>query len=303
VVAAHVWLSKLKKDTVTMKAALIGENISGSLTPAMHQAEGKALGMDYQYLQFDTTGGEYAGNSLPDLIDLAEDQGFAGVNVTHPFKVQAVGLVTSLTETARSLGTINTIVFKNGQRIGHNTDYIGFRSSMQRDLAQFSIEKVLLLGAGGAGASVALALIDQGVRHLAVFDTDSDKTAALVDRLSRLRPTAMIEGRSGLDDQLLGSVKGVVNATPLGMAGHPGMAVDPTRLLPTTWIADIVYFPLKTPLLKHAKINGCPVVTGAGMALFQAVASFELFTGKKPDVERMRQFLDSALVSKEPVNV
>lgn len=274
-----------------MKAGLIGENIAASLTPTMHEAEAKAIGFDYSYQRIDTTEEPYRGRPLRDILDEAQARGFAGLNVTHPFKVEAAGLMDELSTSARDLSAVNTVVFRDGQKVGHNTDYVGFCSAMQRDFVGLGLNRVLLLGAGGAGKAVALALVDQGVGELEIFDLDQAKARELAGRLKSLRPTAIIRP---LDEVSKSAPDGVVNATPLGMQSHPGMAIDPALLQPNTWVGDIVYFPLQTQLLTRAKAHGCPVVTGAGMAVFQAVESFALITGRSPDPGRMQTHFDKA---------
>ena len=216
------------------------------------------------------------------------------MNITHPYKVEAVELMDELSGTARALGAVNTVVFQNGQRIGHNTDYTGFRSAMRRDFTGFQQNRVLLLGAGGAGNAVALALVDQGVRELEILDLNRAKAVDLSQRLKALRPTAIVKA---VDELRPCGLNGLVNAIPLGMASHPGMGIDPELLDQNTWVADIVYFPLQTELLARAKAHGCAVVTGAGMAVFQAVASFALITGHSCDSARMQRHFDNALKS------
>ena len=269
-----------------IKVALIGDGISQSRTPAMHMAEGEALGLDYIYLSFDTSTSKYRGHSLAGLLDFAEKEGFAGLNITHPFKMEVPGLLHELSPEAKILGAVNTVVFRNKHRFGYNTDYSGFRTAFQNQLPDASREHVLLLGAGGAGSAVALALTDSGIRTLTVFDKDQGKAVRLAERLSTVRPHTRIRVWESLSDQVLDQVDGVVNATPMGMDNYPGAAIEAEELLPDTWVADVVYFPLETELLRRAREHGCRVMNGSGMAIFQAVDAFHLFTGLEPDPER-----------------
>ncbi len=279
-----------------MKAGLIGEGIAGSLTPAMHEAEGRAQGLDYSYARIDTATERWRGRPLADLLRMAEEAGFSGVNITHPYKEQVVEMMHDLSGAARDLQAVNTVIFQGGRRIGHNTDYIGYRSALRRDGTDFDLENVLLLGAGGAGSAVALALVDQGVRKLDILDTNTAKSDALARKIRALRPTTAVRHVTAPE---LRDLDGVVNATPLGMQGHPGMALDPALLSSRCWVADIVYFPLHTRLLRRAGAHGCAVMTGAGMAVFQAVASFALFTGRDPDPTRMQRHFD-AISAQQP---
>ena len=280
-----------------MKAGLIGQGIGGSLTPEMHIAEGQALGLNYQYERIDTAGDGAA--NLSDIIAQAQAEGYCGLNITHPYKQAAVDLADELSDTARTLGAINTMVFKDGRRIGHNTDYIGFRSALARGLGHAPIRSVLLVGAGGAGGAVALALIDQGAETLLIHDKDVSKAEALQRLLSNARPRAAVRVVPQLEAAVFNGVNGVVNATPVGMDGYPGTAFDTLLLRPQNWVADIVYFPLETALLSRAQMRGCRVMHGSGMAIFQAIASFELFTGTKPNAARVEASFSTLLQQRQ----
>lgn len=270
-----------------MKAALVGDGIRASLTPAMHMAEAAAQGFSYEYEMFDTTEAPYAGRSLADIVAEARDAGLAGLNITHPFKIEAAGLADRLVGSARELGTVNTLVFENGETVGYNTDYVGFRSALRRFLPAARMGHVLLAGAGGAGRSVALGLIDQGVDRLTILEQDTQRGEQLLTLLKRLRPNANVKAVSDCEPVDFNSLSGFVNATPMGMASHPGTAIDPVAVKQHTWVADIVYFPQETTLLARAKMRGCRVMNGSGMAIFQAVAAFQLLTDTPADADRM----------------
>ena len=272
-----------------MKAALIGQNIGGSLTPDMHMAEAKAQGFNYAYQRFDTVTPPFNGMTLKEILQRAEAEGMVGVNVTHPFKADAAGLMHELSETTQTLGAVNTVLFENGRWIGHNTDYVGFRSALRREMPMASIAKVLLVGAGGAGGAVALALIDQGCGALCVTDLSLDRANSLATRLKAARPRADIQVVRDIESADPSSLSGVVNATPVGMDAHPGMAFDPDQLSPACWVADIIYFPRQTELLKRAASRRLRIMDGSGMAIFQAAAAFHLLTGKAASPERMSE--------------
>lgn len=278
-----------------VSAALIGHGISASLTPAMHEAEGRAQGMSYRYEIFDTNAEPFASMTLEQMLDKAEADGYAGLNITHPFKLDAVGLLDDLSDNARTIGAVNTIVFGDGTRVGHNTDYIGFKSALLAEMGDTAEQQVLLLGAGGAGAAVGLALIDAGVEKLFLFDQNLNATETLAKRLGCARPDVELSLLRTLDAVEFEQLDGVVNATPMGMIDCPGAAVDAGRLNPRTWVADIVYLPLETALLRQAKLHGCPVMDGSGMVIHQAAAAFALITGHSVEIDRFsrvaQQFL------------
>ena len=268
-----------------MKAGLIGHGIGQSLTPAMHEAEGRALGFDYSYQRFDTGEEPWSGMSLPDILDHVEASGFAGVNVTHPHKTEVGAYLDHMEGPAQDLNTVNTVVFRNGKRVGHTTDYSGFREAMQRTGVALSGKPVAQFGAGGAGTATSLALLDEGV-DLSIVDVDLSRAEALVARLKEVRPNAQVRAVPGSDIDLQ-AMSGAVNATPLGMKAYPGMAFDPANLPDDAWVADIVYFPMNTALLQAARARGLQAFSGGGMALYQAVFAIELITGHTPDAERM----------------
>jgi shikimate dehydrogenase len=178
------------------------------------------------------------------------------------------------------------VVFQDGKRIGHNTDASGFASALRRGLPDVRLDRVVQFGAGGAGSAVANAALGLGVGHLALVDTDTARAADLAEALCR----RFGEGRAVVADDgaaAVAAADGLINATPLGMTKYPGQAVPPEMLRPAHWVADIVYFPLETALLASAKAKGCRVLNGGGMAVFQAVEAFRLFTDASPSAERM----------------
>ncbi|WP_193181241.1 shikimate dehydrogenase [Nisaea sediminum] len=280
----------MSKQPGRLIVGLIGEGIGASRTPAMHEAEGKAQGLDYSYRLIDT-----AGMERPDLEALladAEAAGFAGVNVTHPFKQQVLAHVAEQAAEVGKVGASNTVLFTACGRKAHNTDYLGFFHAFRSELGEEPMDRVLLLGAGGAGRAVGLALAEAGVRNLLIRDRNAAAAERLVADIETQFPEAKAETVTEAD--LSGVVSdGVVNATPVGMLRHPGMPIVRDVLVRKPWVADIVYFPLETELLKTARELGCVTMSGRGMAVMQAAKAFELFTGIEVDPDRMARAFDS----------
>lgn len=258
---------------------LVGRGIGKSRTPAMHMAEGQALGLDYRYKLIDPDA-MTAAPPLAAILDKAEAEGFAGLNITFPYKREVLGLLDELSPAAQKVGAVNTVVFRGTKRFGHNTDFWGFGESLRRGLPDTPKNGVLLLGAGGAGGAVAHALADLGAQRIFIHDTNEDAAKALADEVGG-EATACLSGAARCVD-------GIVNATPMGMAKLPGMAIDAEMIEPRHWVTDIVYFPRETQLLRTARAKGCDTLDGSGMAVFQAVRAFELFAGLRPDPARMR---------------
>ena len=267
-------------------AGLIGAGIQASRTPALHEHEGDAQGLRYLYQLIDLEALQLNINALPDLLDAAERMQFTGLNITYPCKQAILPLLDELSDEARGIGAVNTVVFKDGKRIGHNTDCLGFAEGFRRNLNDVARHRVVQMGAGGAGAAVAHALLAEGVEHLSIFDVDVARAHDLVDNLTqRFGP-----GRAQVGKHLenaMAEADGLVNTTPMGMAKLPGTPVPSALLRAELWVAEIVYFPLETELLRDARALGCRTLDGGNMAVFQAVKAFELFSGEAPDAQRM----------------
>lgn len=226
--------------------------------------------------------------AVGDLVRAARDLGFDGLNITHPCKQLVIGHLDALAPQAEALGAVNTVVFENGRATGHNTDVTGFAASFARGLPDVPLERVVQLGAGGAGAAVAHAMLTLGAGRVTVVDALADRAAELAASLNR----HFGEGRAAAATpdrlpRLLADTDGIVHATPTGMAAHPGLPFPADLLRPELWVAEVVYRPLETELLRTARALGCATLDGGGMAVFQAADAFRLFTGREPDAARM----------------
>lgn len=269
-----------------LRAGLVGRGIQDSRSPRMHKAEGARLGLSYDYQLFDFDHLDLADSDLPNLVAQVRADGYSGLNITHPFKERVIASLDSLSADAAAIGAVNTIVFGKEGAVGHNTDCWGFAESFRRGLSEPRLGGVVLIGAGGAGMAVAKALLNLGARRLTIFDADHAKSKRLVDSLRTRFGAERVESTADLGAALVGA-DGLVNATPVGMAKYPGMPLQSGWLRSDLWVADIVYFPADTELLRAARSAGCQTLPGAGMAIFQAVKAFELITGSAPDPEQM----------------
>ncbi|MBO0663102.1 shikimate dehydrogenase [Jiella sp. MQZ9-1] len=266
----------------TLTLGLIGDGIGLSRTPAMQEAEGAAHGFRTIYRLFDVAA-MTSPPALGDLVSATEQCGYAGLNITFPFKIAVRDHLHALGPEAEMLGAVNTVVFRNARRIGHNTDLGGFSDSFATDMAGAERTTVLQLGAGGAGLAVAFGLMQNGVERLSVFDPHAERATSLVAAVGarfgpdRVRRVETIDGR----------YDGIVNATPIGTARHPGVPYPVERLNDRMFVADVNYFPLETALVLAAKASGCRAMGGAGMAVGQAVRAFGHFTGLEASPDRM----------------
>jgi shikimate dehydrogenase len=276
---------------------LIGSGIQKSMTPAMQEQEGREhdLRLHYQLIDLGTTGAGI--DDLPQLVKAMRIIGFAGFNVTYPCKQAILPLLDDLSEEARAMGAVNTVVNRAGKLVGHNTDGSGWAWGFQRALPQADLSNVVLLGAGGAGSAIADAALRIGVRRLTVVDLDAARTQALADKLNAQHGAGRVSASTNIAAALDGA-SGLIHATPTGMDKSPGLPLPEQLLRPSLWVSEVVYFPLETALLKAARARGCPVSDGGGMAVGQAVGSFELFTGLKADAARIDAHFRSMVAAK-----
>ncbi|MBR8638552.1 shikimate dehydrogenase [Streptomyces tuirus] len=267
---------------------LIGSGIGPSLSPALHEGEADRQGLRLLYRLIDIESLGVPPEAVGDLVRAARDLGFDGLNITHPCKQLVIEHLDALAPQAEALGAVNTVVFEDGRAVGHNTDVTGFAASFARGLPDAPLERVVQLGAGGAGAAVAHATLTLGAERVTLVDALPERAAALAGSLNRTfgqgRAAAASPERQG---ELIAHADGVVHATPTGMAAHPGLPLPAELLHPGLWVAEVVYRPLETALLRTARALGCATLDGGGMAAFQAADAFRLFTGREPDAARM----------------
>jgi shikimate dehydrogenase len=275
---------------------LIGTGVRPSLTPPLHMAEARALGLTYVYRPIDLLEHDLPATAVGDLLAQARVFGFDALNVTHPCKQLVVDHLDELSPAAAALGAVNTVLLRaDGTTVGHNTDTTGFETALATGLPDADLAEVVMLGAGGAGAAVAAALARLGTEHLVVVDVDVDRATALAADVAARDATGHgLRAEAADPDKLsalLPAATGLVHCTPTGMADHPGLPLDPALLHPGLWVADIVYRPLETALLTAARSAGCRTLDGGHMAVHQAVDAFRLITGLEPDADRMSAHL------------
>jgi shikimate dehydrogenase len=280
------------KPRASYLVGLIGRGIQASKSPTMHRSEAAAQGFEltYELLDFDQRG--LPDESLPEVLNEAERRGFAGLNITYPYKQRVLPLLHDLSPEAQAIGAVNTIQLRDGRRIGYNTDASGFEESFRRGMPGAALNSVVQVGGGGAGAATAFAFLRLGVQRLTIVDIALERAHALATDLQQRFPEREVRAAQDLREIIAGA-EGVLNATPLGMATHPGSAVPADLLRPSLWVADIVYFPIVTRLLSDARALGCRTLDGSGMVIFQAARAFELFTGRAADGKRMQRHFET----------
>ena len=293
----------MSNRTESYLVGLVGDGVMPSLTPHMHEREGDVQGLRYLYRPIDLHELGLPGSTIGDLLQSAYRMGFNGLNVTHPCKQLVLDHLDEITPDAAKLGAVNTVVIQDGRFIGHNTDFSGFAAALASGLPDAKLDRVVQLGAGGAGSAVAYALLTAGVQVLDLVDMDPQRGAERAAELAGFFPDRTVTARTTAElPRLMPLADGLVHCTPVGMAAHPGVPLDIALVEPRHWVADIVYRPIETELVREARAKGCDVLDGGRMAVGQAADAFRIFTGLEADAERMRaHFLE--LIAAEEVSV
>jgi shikimate dehydrogenase len=269
---------------------LIGEGISASRTPNAHMNEGKAQGLTVIYQLLDMLITRQTNADLPAILDGCERYGFSGVNVTFPAKQAIIPFLDELSPDATALQAVNTVLFKNGKRIGHNTDFYGFAEGFRQEMQNCSLEHVVQFGSGGAGAAVLHALLTLGAKKVTLIDTNIEKRDETVTLLAKTWGEKIAITNN--PEETVKAASGIVNATPVGMAKLPGTPFNTEWLAKNHWVSDVIYFPIETELLKAARAKGCKVQNGLNMSIYQGVEAFRHFTGLEANVSRMASYFE-----------
>ncbi|WP_027533166.1 shikimate dehydrogenase [Bradyrhizobium sp. WSM3983] len=269
---------------------LIGAPIAHSASPAMHERAAEALGLRGHYQLIEVAGADAIGLSM--MLEGVRRLGFAGVNVTFPYKEAVVPLLDELAQGAAAMGAVNTVVVKDGRLIGHNTDTTGFARAVSPLLAPTG-NAVAVIGAGGVGKAIAFALADRKVSDIRIFDSEPARAEKLASLLNTTGAKVVTSVEGALD-----GATGLINGTPVGMLPNRNTPVPPALLRADLWVADAVYSPLITPLLAAAQEKGARIMTGRELAIYQAADAFELFTGLAPSTEVMGEAFDAVMAAR-----
>ncbi|QOZ79978.1 shikimate dehydrogenase [Bradyrhizobium sp. CCBAU 53351] len=270
---------------------LIGAPIASSASPAMHERAAEALGLRGHYQLIEVAGADAAGLRM--MLEGVRRLGFAGVNVTFPYKEAVVPLLDELAPTAATMAAVNTVVVRDNRLIGHNTDTTGFARAVAPLLARTG-NAVAVIGTGGVGKAIAFALANLKVADLRIFDSELARAEKLATLLA---PHGGARVARSVEDALAGAT-GLVNGTPVGMLPNRDTPVPASLLRENLWVADAVYSPLITPLLAAAREKGARIMTGRELAIYQAADAFELFTGLAPSTEVMGEAFDAVMAAR-----
>jgi len=267
---------------------LIGYPIAHSATPAMQEAAARAAGFEAHYHLIEVEGAQR--DDLAAMLEGVRRLGFSGINVTYPYKEAVVPLLDALAPEAAAMGAVNTITVADGRLTGHGTDASGFATAYRKLGRNDGDRPVAIIGAGGVGKAIAFALAGSGVGALRLYDIDRGKCEALAQMLAG---RARIEIAASAAAAAEGAA-GIVNGTPLGMTPNREMPLPAGVLRASQWVADSVYHPLWTPLMKAAQSIGATVMSGRELAIHQALDAFALFTGAEASESAMSRAFDAA---------
>ena len=263
----------------TKITGIFGYPVEHTLSPAMHNAAFKALGLDYCYVPFPVHP-----DYLKDAVKAIRALNLCGVNVTVPHKEKVMPLLDEINEEASFIGAVNTIVNSEGRLIGYNTDGRGFMQSLLESGISVEGKNVLIIGAGGASRAISYYL-SQNTKTLYLYNRSKNRAEKLVQDLKKIRNNvSLIEDITSIEIYHI-----IINATPLGLKKEDPLPFDTSLLRAEQTVCDLIY--KKTRLLEEASKKGCVTLEGLGMLLWQGLFAFELWTGKKPQVEVMRNAL------------
>lgn len=279
----------------TRLLALIGSPVGHSGSPAMYNYSFEKLGLDYAYVAFDVKE-----DGVKAALDAMRLFNMRGMNVTMPDKVEAARHMDELSPAAQIIGAVNTIVNEDGKLIGHMTDGEGFVNNLRDHGVSIVGKKMVVAGGGGAATAIQVQCALDGAKEITIFNKKDGFFARTVETAEKIKAAvpACVVNVYDIDDELrfkeeLAEADIFVNATIVGMKPMEDQSIvkDISLLRPDLVVADIVYNPEETKLLKEAKAAGCTCVGGKGMLVWQGASAFRLYTGEEMPVEEVKELL------------
>jgi len=276
--------------TSEIKLGLLGNGIGRSRAKALHELIGELYGLNVRYWPMDL--GKQANVSIGDELVRCRNEGYHGVNVTHPYKRDAFKCVSVLPGFPQGLTSVNTVLLEPGQMLGDNTDYTGFcRAFAMRFGQEHKPGRIIMLGSGGVGLAIAYGLHSLKASELVIYDINTQAAQSLVENLKNTSLSARIADSADLVDEMR-CADGLINATPMGMFQYPGNPFPKEGFANQKWAFDAVYTPENTEFLKQCSSSGIDIVSGFQLFLYQGLDAFNRFTHIDVDaVEVEKAFL------------
>lgn len=273
----------------TRLMGLLGNPVKHSKSPYMHNLSFEKLGLDYVYMAF-----EIQDNLIGKSVDAMKILNAKGFNVTMPHKQRIMDFLDEISEDAKIIGSVNTVVNNNGHLIGYNTDGRGLIKALEKEGQGFKGEKIIIIGAGGASRSISIQLAFEGAREVVIFNRTIKKaqeiSATINKEISKSTSRALKLDEKLLEKELK-DAKILINATSIGMKDTIDKSVitNPNILHKDLFVADIIYDPLKTKFLSQAELVGCRTMNGISMLLYQGALAFKMWTGKDMPIEDVKE--------------
>ncbi len=282
----------MKIDGKSRVCAVIGNPVEHSLSPALHNAAFAEKGLNMCYVAFHV-------EDLAAAMTGARGLNLLGLSVTIPHKVAVLRYLDEVEETASKIGSVNTVINKEGRLIGYNSDGMGAVRALREADIPLAGEKVTILGSGGVARAIAFTLgKEAALREMVLLGVEPEECRRLADDLGKALPFPVIWEPMRIEtlNRHIPDSAGIIHCTPVGMNPHAEKTVLDRQLLrPGQFVFDAVYNPLKTRLLQEAESVGCRIVPGVEMFIHQAVFQFELWTGESAPVNCMRRVVMEAL--------
>lgn len=266
-----------------IKLGLLGNNLGRSRAKNLHELLGELHGLNVTYNPMDLVGRD-THVSIAGELERCRDEGFQGVNVTHPYKVEAFAHVTTLPNFPEGLTSVNTVLFTETGMLADNTDFSGCcRAFFHQFGSDFEPGRVLMMGAGGVGVAIAHALKRLGVQELIIKDINEDTAKELVAQLSASNMSVRLAQEDLVTE--MRQAEGLINATPVGMFQYPGNPFPEAGFKTQRWAFDAVYTPENTQFLDQCRKRDIETLSGFYLFLFQGLDAFKHFSGITADAE------------------
>lgn len=283
-------------DNETKLYGLLGKSLSHSISPALHNNAFRELGINAEYLML-----ESKDKDLEEYINSLKSLGFAGWNVTIPYKETIIPYLNGFSSLARASGAVNTVLNRRGRLTGYNTDVIGFQRQLEESGCNLKNKKAAVIGAGGAARAVIAALIQLNAAEITIINRTVENAEKLAGLFREENSKQNFDFCSLKEQEYAEPVKEadlVVDTTPVGMYSNNiknKIVINPDYLHKEQLVIDLVYNPLKTKILKEAEKRGAQIGNGLPTLIYQAEASFKLWTTEMPPKEKWYQIAEKAV--------
>ena len=274
-------------QSVELRLGLIGDNISASQSPRLHELAGMQHNINVRY---DRLIPKTLGRDFESVFLECRLGDYRGINITFPYKEKVTHLVSLRDSITSTIGAVNTVIFEEQGPMGYNTDYIGFISAYRNFFKSDEPGCTVILGTGGVGRSIAFALVELGASEIRLIDLNAEKSNSLAESIRQRSDASVVLTYESLEEATKGA-EGIINCTPLGMTGIGGTPIELKLMEKALWAFDAVYTPIETQFLRNARHQGLKVMSGYELFFYQAIEAWQLFSGLSLDICKLRNSL------------